>query len=119
MCDYAFYECTSLNIAKIGAEEIEGHVFENCRNLKEIIITHSVKQIGWSVFENCVRLTTVYLGGGLEYIESHAFYACNNIENIFYSGTSEDLKYIVNKSLNGTVTYGTPLPTYDITTRYE
>ena len=95
-------------------------MFNDCRELKEVIFLDSVNVISTYSFKNCVRLAEIYLGRGVTDIESLSFYACQNIENIYYAGTTADLDYIICKDLGGmTVKCEHPQPTYDIATRYE
>lgn len=119
MGDYVFSKCESLRIAKIGLKEISAHAFEDCLFLSEVILTDYVETIENSAFKNCIRLETIYLGKGLAYIKDFSFYACKNIKNIYYSGTDEDLKYIINEDLKGTVLCATPQPTYNIHDKFN
>ena len=61
----AFEDCENLRslIIPDGVVELGSWVFWNCKNLKCITIPKSVKTIGWNLFLDCPKLTDVYFTG--------------------------------------------------------
>lgn len=59
------------NIKKIGIG-----VFNNCGNLKEVVVEEGVRNLGSEVFRNCDSLKSVSLPESLEYIPKSAFDTC-------------------------------------------
>ena len=50
-------------VINLGVSNIGSNMFENCKNLKSIMIPSSVTSIGYDAFFGCVSLSDVYYGG--------------------------------------------------------
>ena len=88
---YAFYGCAfeSLDLSKV--EVLEGNgIFNNCKNLKSVIMPKTLKSLGDDIFGNCTLLTEIDLPEGLESIGSYAF-AWTSIKDFIIPST---VKYI-------------------------
>ena len=81
---------------KIGSNvvSIEDNCFNNCYNLKQVIIPNSVKKIGNNCFSLCYSLIDIFIDEGTEYLGNECFRGCFNLEelslpdSITYIGTS-------------------------------
>lgn len=60
------------------------NAFENCTNLKNIVIPNNVIQIGNNAFNNCTSLQSVVLSNNLNRIEESAFSNCESLENVTF-----------------------------------
>ena len=65
------------NITSIG-----NYAFQNCRNLKNIIIPNSVQRIGEFAFGYCTSLKNIKIPDSVEKIESSAFQGCTKLKSI-------------------------------------
>ncbi len=107
---WAFSDC-GISYLKLpdGLTSIESFEFEDCHNLKQIIIGSGVRRIAsWAfknsgitsidipdnvlqienyAFEECYDLESVTIGSGCEYLEQGAFYMCNSLH---FLSVSED-----------------------------
>ena len=85
-----FRGCTSLTSVTIPStvksfgKKWDGGVwvFENCINLKSIVIPDSVTDIGEAAFENCTALKSVRLSNSLTKIPNSTFVGCSSLEEI-------------------------------------
>lgn len=81
---------------KEGTITVADFAFENCRNLKQIIIPNSVKYIGAGAFEECNSLTALTIPDSVKEIGYTAFYNCTNLSDIYYSGNAIEFWSIYN-----------------------
>ena len=58
------------------------YAFQNCKQLRTVVIPNSVTEIGEHCFEYCESLHTVDLSSNLKTINSHTFAECKSIEMI-------------------------------------
>ena len=63
-------------------EEIGGHMFEGCYNLKSIEILSVIQTIRSSAFQDCHSLEALYLSYGITSIEDAVFANCFNLKDI-------------------------------------
>ena len=76
-----------------SVKEIEYFSFYNCKNLKSIIIPDSVKYIEKYLFAYCINLTSINIPDSVEHIGYDIFYACRNLKSlIFKRKTIEQVK---------------------------
>ena len=89
ICEEAFYD--NHNITGVELEEgivaVDKNAFNNCYNIKEIIIPSSVNSIGESAFRGCAMETLTIPGACA--ISQHAFSSCTYL-------TSADIRYVSN-----------------------
>lgn len=55
--------------------------FYGCENLKEVVLSGNLKEIGANAFSNCTALKSIYLPYGIETIEGAAFH-CSGLESV-------------------------------------
>lgn len=67
---------------KLPVKRIADHAFMNYTNLKRVIISGNVIEIGSSAFANCTNLQEVEIPGSVEIIGGSAFYNCTNLKHI-------------------------------------
>ncbi len=70
-----------------GLKEIGGSAFENCRNLKSVVLSDTVSSVGECVFKDCVNLTTLYIGAAQKHLGANFLEGCTRLEGIEYSGS--------------------------------
>ena len=56
--------------------------FERCKNLREILLPDSVKEMGQCVFRNCISLKKVRLPKGLKAVPCECFMNCASLEEV-------------------------------------
>ncbi|MDR3263554.1 MAG: leucine-rich repeat protein [Clostridiales bacterium] len=79
----SYYIPISLKTVKLtNAERLGVGAFENCDNLKEIILSSGITTISNWAFEDCSSLTSVTIPSGVKTIGDSAFYNCNSLKAI-------------------------------------
>lgn len=73
--------------------EIYGRAFENCTNIKSVIIPDTLSKIGYDAFKGCTGLVNVILPEGLMLIGDFAFKGCKNLVNISIPNSIENIGY--------------------------
>ena len=75
ICDYAFYNCTSLKTVIIGkkVKTIGERAFMNCKSITSITIPNSVSSIGYEAFYNCTSLKSITIPNSVSSIGKEAF----------------------------------------------
>ena len=92
ICSY--YRIPSTLIIPKDCARIGDWAFANCRNLKEVVISEGVKEIGLSAFRGCCRdLVKVVIPGSVRIILDEAFCYCYEATIILGKPESE-FKYI-------------------------
>ena len=66
--------------------------FENCTNLKELVVGNNVEKTYFGVF-NCASLEKIYFGRSIETI-SGPFAACEKLTDIYFSFGEEEWENI-------------------------
>lgn len=91
ICANAFFGCKSLEsitlpttLKTLGDMNSTGNIgcFQNCTNLKEIIIPSNVSGIAYASFKGCTQLERITLGSSLKNIKGEAFKDCPNLKEI-------------------------------------
>ena len=86
--DYTFKNCSGLTSVMWNAENCTSAgsrdkvLFENCSNLREVIISDNVKRIPSWLFYNCSGLTSVTIGNSVTSIGWSAFSGCSGLTSI-------------------------------------
>lgn len=70
------------NINGLKVVKIYDNAFYNNDNIKQVVISDTVKEIGESAFDSCSSLETVDLGEGVEHIDNYAFAGCERLNNV-------------------------------------
>lgn len=87
----AFFECTNLtdvvfesglSDVRIGGDNDNDGVFQNCRGLKHITIPEGVKYLGKNAFYDCNKLESVHLPSTLLTIGDQAFLLCQEMSQL-------------------------------------
>jgi hypothetical protein len=63
-------------------EEIGPHAFQNCRNLKNVVLGPGIRRIRDSAFDDCKLMESIDLPDGLLLIGDWAFHGCDSIGRI-------------------------------------
>jgi len=63
--------------------EIADGAFYNCKDIRSVVLSASVKSIGTTAFEFCENLESVTLQKGVESIGDMAFHCCYSLQSIF------------------------------------
>lgn len=76
-----FQECTNLKSIVIpdGVTEIGTNAFQGCSNLVEVTFGSGVTRIGDSAFQSCVNLKSVTIPKNITYFGINAFYNCSSL----------------------------------------
>ena len=87
--DYAFYGCTALTSADIGAgvTSIGVFAFSECTALTEITIPGSVDLIDNHAFGYCTGLTDVVMEPGVTTLDNAVFMGCEKLQNVTLPNT--------------------------------
>lgn len=93
---FALVGCSSLQNINMGTKitTIGKYAFENCTNLKAVVIPNSVKTIQPWAFRDCKGLETVTIGNQVDSIADYAFSGCDALtsvtipDNVTYIGES-------------------------------
>ena len=80
---FAFSGCSALKLVRIpeSVTAVMGSAFEES-GLRVLEIPSSVKIIGLDAFEDCENLKAVVIQPGVEWIQSHAFARCGKLEHV-------------------------------------
>lgn len=83
--DEAFENCTELKevIIPMGVKKLSFCCFYGCSGLSTIEIPEGVKEIGWSSFSDCTGLTSIIIPESVETIYNYAFSGCSGISSVF------------------------------------
>lgn len=65
-----------------GMTIVDSDTFSNCKSLKSVSISRTVKKIGREAFSNCTSLINVSLGDGVTELDSECFCDCTSLERI-------------------------------------
>ena len=93
MADGAFYSCSSLKTAVIGAniERISKDAFCRCSALETVTFSEKVKVIDNRAFYSCSVLKDLEFNEGLEVIGEYAFYCCDGIKDLVFPNSLKSL----------------------------
>lgn len=78
---------SSLKVVEVLGGQFGESMFQNCNNLKTIIIPDSTKTITSSMFNGCINLENINMPSALTRIDSSAFYNCQKLNNIVLPDT--------------------------------
>lgn len=91
-----FWACKDLTFIDLSkVTHIGNSAFQSCSNLKDIILSNSLKSIGDYAFEMCTSLEYLNLPNTLEIIGCGAFTGCANLKSVNYDGTLEQFKNLL------------------------
>lgn len=67
---------------------IDNNAFNNNQNIKTVIISNGVKQIGKDAFKDCTKLTEVTVPASIQRLNGAPFEGCNSMKIFIYQGTT-------------------------------
>lgn len=115
---WACKDLTSIDLSKIA--RIGDSAFQSCSNLRDVILSNSLKSIGDYAFEVCISLEHVNLPYTLESIGYGAFSMCSNLKSVKYDGQLEQFKNLLKDcSSMSYFPFETIIQCVDITLHYE
>ena len=74
-----------------GVEVIGEMAFRGKKQLKNVIIANTVKEIEHDAFYDCDELDNVYLPAGVKEVKSYAFAECDKLKRITFAGVPNKL----------------------------
>ena len=80
----------NLEVANINLGTVVNSQFNDCANLKTIILADTFTEIGQESFKNCPNLENISFGKNLKKVGRRAFINTTNIKNVYYNGGLED-----------------------------
>ena len=87
---YCMSQAESFHIPE-GVTTIGEMAFRGKKQLKNIIIANSVKEIEHDAFYDCDELDNVYVPAGVKMVKSYAFAECDKLKKITFAGTPNKL----------------------------
>lgn len=87
---YCMSNETSFTIPE-GVAVIGEMAFRGKKQLKNIIIASTVKEIEHDAFYDCDELDNIYVPAGVKEIKSYAFAECDKLKRITFAGTPKKL----------------------------
>ena len=79
-----FSKCENLEKATVYSP-LGTFMFENCKNLREVIIADDVAYIDSYAFRGCTALTEITIPFAADYVGNGAFQDCNNLEKVTFA----------------------------------
>ena len=73
-----------------GTKKIVGAAFENCKNLKSVVVLAGLNKIYYRAFANCFSLETITLPIGVNSIRDDVFYDCTALKTIYVPAKKTD-----------------------------
>ena len=73
--------------------EISEGAFKNNRNIKNIILSPTVKKVGRQAFLGCTALESIVMPDGIEEIDSSAFAGCTSLLSVYLGATCKSIYY--------------------------
>ena len=111
--DGAFYNCKSIKsvILSPSVKSIGNNAFEFCASLESVTLQNGVESIGDMAFHCCYSLQSAFIPESVETIGTNPFLTCKNLKCIAVSSDSSDF-YVKNNCLidkkNSTLICATP-----------
>ena len=87
---YCMSQAESFHIPE-GVTTIGEMAFRGKKQLKNIIIANSVKEIEHDAFYDCDELDNVYVPAGMKEVKSYAFAECDKLKKITFAGVPAKL----------------------------
>ena len=80
----AFQNCKNLKkvVMQGNMDIIESYAFSYCYNLEEVIMPDTLNEIGSNAFYNCESLKSIVIPEGVKTISSTAFTYCSSLESV-------------------------------------
>lgn len=79
-------------------KNIANRTFYNCNNLQTVKLGEGISYVSFGMFDNCTALKNVSLPNSLQKIGSYAFYGCSKLEHLVIPSTVDS---IGNHAFNG------------------
>lgn len=97
------FKNSGLTTLSYEADRIPNNCFENCKNLKDVIIVNDLVYVGKFAFTGCDLLETIKFNDGIgtEFIYDGAFSNCPNLKSVSLPDSSFEIeKYVFENSIN-------------------
>ncbi|MBE7077128.1 MAG: leucine-rich repeat domain-containing protein [Clostridiales bacterium] len=86
-----FHDEMEIVIVPETVEQMDAHVFVNCRSLQDVQLSSNISRINKKTFLNCEQLESIRLPEGMTVIEEKAFVNCNQLKRIQLPTTIESI----------------------------
>ena len=87
---YSFSKCNNLKSVVISnVSDINENAFEKCGNLTEVTVKNGTRTVGYGMFSDCKKLKTVSLSKSVKEIEGYAFDNCTGLSSISLKNVTE------------------------------
>ena len=83
-----YYDGIEYRVTCIGQ-----HAFQNCSELKNIVIPNSVTNIEGNAFQDCIGLTTITIPNSVTNIDGNVFYGCRNLTSLIIGNNVASIGY--------------------------
>jgi hypothetical protein len=81
---------------------IADRAFQDCANLRTVIIPNSVRRIGTEAFRNCTSLVSISIPQGVTRIDARAFYGCSSLAIVYVQRRAPDITRLGQGAFTGT-----------------
>lgn len=80
----AFEDCDNLKeiVVPDNVKEIYSHAFFGCDTLEKVVVSKNISKVADSLFSQCAALKEVVFNGEVNCIMNNAFYGCSSLEYI-------------------------------------
>lgn len=83
---WAFSSCGLEEVVVPGMTELSNYVFQNCAELRRVVISKGTVEIGFDVFENCESLEAIFLPYSTVSVGVYTFRGCSSLTDVYYGG---------------------------------
>lgn len=77
-----------------GVTSIGAWAFNDCSNLRSVVLASGVTSIGADAFSSCQSLESIQIPGSMTEIGEFAFYDCDALTDVYYDGTKKQWKAV-------------------------
>lgn len=99
--EYAFKDCRMKRcVMGDGVERIERHAFFNCKSIKKVQLSRTLRYIDTGAFMCCTSIDCLYIPPNVRGIQDQAFYSCTGMK-ILILPANININHIGNDIVNG------------------
>ena len=98
--------CTDTNIIitneynGLPVNAISAYAFEDCENIKSVLIPDSILTIGQYAFKNCSAITSIEIPNSVITIDNWAFHSCTGLKSVKLSSNMTSIDCLFKKCTN-------------------